>query len=62
MEPNEIFSIEERDEFGKIADQLAAYVATFYEKNTNEISEEELGMLVLAKGYLKLYKRIFSYH
>jgi len=56
---NERFSIEERDTFGKIADNLAEYVANFYGRDPSTITEEEMGFLEIARCYLKLYQATF---
>lgn len=57
---NEIFSIDERDRMGKVADELASYVANFYNKDLSKIPEEELGFLEIARLYLKLYTVLFT--
>lgn len=58
---NEAFSIEERDRLGRIADQLASFVANFYDKDPSNITEDELGFLEVARGYLKLYTTLFPH-
>lgn len=57
---NERFSIDERDEFGKVADGLAEYVATFYGKDPSTITEIEMNLLVVARAYLRLYQFLFT--
>jgi hypothetical protein len=60
MEGNERFSIDERDEFGKVADGLAEFVAGFYGKDPSTITETEMNLLVVARAYLRLYQVVFK--
>lgn len=47
------FTTEELDEFGKIADHLAQLIADSFE--VENLTEEDLGMLTVARAYMKLY-------
>lgn len=57
---NERWTIDDKDEFGTIADGLAQYVAQFYEKDPSTVTESEMSILKVARAYLRLYQQVFT--
>lgn len=57
---NERWTIEDRDEFGKVADGLAEFIASFYEKDPSTITEDQMTVLRVSRAYLRLYQSVFT--
>ena len=56
---NDAFTIEERDYLGKIADELASLIAAFNDYE-GDVSQEQMGMMHVARGYMLMYMHLFK--
>lgn len=57
---NEKFTIDERDEFGRLADELSEWISRSYAKDPSTVTQEELAILTVARAYLRLYQVVFT--
>lgn len=53
-----MFTTDELDELGKVADKMAGIIAHSFDKPRGEFTQEDIGLLHVARMYTTIYMRL----